>query len=181
MADIISLDTDLELLKQLLRPTNRHVPRGPGDPEPLDLSVRSGNCLWNSEINFVFQLVQKSERDLLTTKNFGGKSLREIREVLFDIRLSLDTRIKPDVLERLERFAAGQIKAEFVFSDKVMPGLARLTEAVELVAGRHEEVAELLAWPGTQLVLERPELARSVLDNLELLRFAASLQKLGKF
>lgn len=55
--------------------------------DELDLSVRSANCLQNlhtatGQMEFVWQLVQKSEADLLKTKNFGRKSLNEIKEVL---------------------------------------------------------------------------------------------------
>lgn len=50
--------------------------------EELELSVRSANCLALEDIEYVGQLVQKTEVELLKTKNFGRKSLREIKEVL---------------------------------------------------------------------------------------------------
>ncbi len=62
--------------------------------EDLDLSVRSANCLQNAQIRFVGELVQKTEADMLKTKNFGRKSLKEIREVLVDLGLELGMRIE---------------------------------------------------------------------------------------
>lgn len=55
----------------------------------LELSVRSANCLQNAQINFIGQLVQKTESDMLKTKNFGRKSLREIKDILARMGLSL--------------------------------------------------------------------------------------------
>ena len=55
----------------------------------LELSVRSANCLKNAEIDLIGELVQKSESEMLTTKNFGRKSLLEIKEILTSMGLSL--------------------------------------------------------------------------------------------
>lgn len=55
----------------------------------LELSVRSANCLQNAQINYIGQLVQKTESDMLKTKNFGRKSLREIKDILARMGLSL--------------------------------------------------------------------------------------------
>jgi DNA-directed RNA polymerase subunit alpha len=57
--------------------------------EELELSVRSANCLKNAEINKIYQLVQKTENEMLKTQNFGRKSLNEIKEVLSEMGLSL--------------------------------------------------------------------------------------------
>lgn len=57
--------------------------------EELELSVRSANCLKNADIHKIYQLVGKSESEMLKTKNFGRKSLNEIKEVLSDMGLSL--------------------------------------------------------------------------------------------
>ena len=57
--------------------------------DELELSVRSANCLKNAEINKIWQLVQKTENEMLKTKNFGRKSLNEIKEVLSEMGLSL--------------------------------------------------------------------------------------------
>ncbi|ABW66543.1 DNA-directed RNA polymerase subunit alpha [Desulfosudis oleivorans] len=55
----------------------------------LELSVRSSNCLKNAEIDKLYQLVQKTESEMLKTKNFGRKSLNEIKELLAEMGLSL--------------------------------------------------------------------------------------------
>jgi DNA-directed RNA polymerase subunit alpha len=62
--------------------------------EELELSVRSANCLKNAEINKIYQLVQKTEAEMLKTKNFGRKSLNEIKEVLTEMGLSLGMKIE---------------------------------------------------------------------------------------
>jgi DNA-directed RNA polymerase subunit alpha len=61
--------------------------------EEVDLSVRSANCLQNAQIRFVGELVQRTEAEMLKTKNFGRKSLKEIKEVLGDLDLELGMRI----------------------------------------------------------------------------------------
>ena len=61
--------------------------------EELELSVRSANCLKNAEILKIYQLVQKTENEMLKTKNFGRKSLNEIKEVLSEMGLSLGMKI----------------------------------------------------------------------------------------
>jgi hypothetical protein len=57
------------------------------------LSVRSANCLKNAEILKIYQLVQKTENEMLKTKNFGRKSLNEIKEVLSEMGLSLGMKL----------------------------------------------------------------------------------------
>lgn len=57
--------------------------------EELELSVRSANCLKNADIKYIGELVQKTETEMLRTKNFGRKSLTEIKEMLTDMGLSL--------------------------------------------------------------------------------------------
>jgi len=57
--------------------------------ETLDLSVRTANCLQNAGIETIGQLVTKTEADLLRTKNFGRKSLTEIKEILVELGLHL--------------------------------------------------------------------------------------------
>lgn len=60
----------------------------------LELSVRSANCLKNADINKIYQLVSKSENEMLKTKNFGRKSLNEIKEVLGEMDLSLGMKLE---------------------------------------------------------------------------------------
>lgn len=57
--------------------------------DELELSVRSYNCLKNADIRTIRELVQKSEPDMLKTKNFGRKSLNEIKEILSSMGLHL--------------------------------------------------------------------------------------------
>jgi DNA-directed RNA polymerase subunit alpha len=61
--------------------------------EELELSVRSYNCLKNANIQTIGELVQKTEAEMLKTKNFGRKSLNEIKEILAGMGLSLGMRI----------------------------------------------------------------------------------------
>jgi DNA-directed RNA polymerase subunit alpha len=60
--------------------------------EELELSVRSYNCLKNANIQTIGDLVVRTEADMLKTKNFGRKSLNEIREILSAMGLSLGMR-----------------------------------------------------------------------------------------
>jgi DNA-directed RNA polymerase subunit alpha len=57
--------------------------------DELELSVRSANCLQNANITLIGELVQKTEQDMLKTKNFGRKSLKEIKEILATMGLGL--------------------------------------------------------------------------------------------
>ena len=61
--------------------------------EELELSVRSYNCLKNANIQTIRELVQKSENEMLKTKNFGRKSLNEIKEILGTMGLGLGMKI----------------------------------------------------------------------------------------
>jgi DNA-directed RNA polymerase subunit alpha len=62
--------------------------------DELELSVRSANCLKNSNIRFIFELVEKTEAEMLKTKNFGRKSLNEIKEILATMGLSLGMKLE---------------------------------------------------------------------------------------
>ena len=70
--------------------------------DELELSVRSANCLQNANITLIGELVQRTEQDMLKTKNFGRKSLKEIKEILANMGLSLGMKIDnwPQMLER---------------------------------------------------------------------------------
>ena len=69
--------------------------------DELELSVRAYNCLKTANIRTIADLVQKSEAELLKTKNFGKKSLNEIKAILGEMGLSLGMRLDPAELERL--------------------------------------------------------------------------------
>ncbi len=81
--DEVNVDTERETL-------NEHLDRS---VDELELSVRSYNCLKNANIQTIGELVQKSEAEMLRTKNFGRKSLNEIKEILGTMGLSLGMRI----------------------------------------------------------------------------------------
>lgn len=61
--------------------------------DELELSVRSANCLQNANIHYIGDLVQRTESEMLKTKNFGRKSLKEIKEILSQMGLALGMKI----------------------------------------------------------------------------------------
>jgi DNA-directed RNA polymerase subunit alpha len=85
-------DDDVEISTDAPRVgvANEHLDKS---VEELELSVRSYNCLKNANIRTIRELVQKSETDMLKTKNFGRKSLNEIKEILQTMGLSLGMKL----------------------------------------------------------------------------------------
>jgi DNA-directed RNA polymerase subunit alpha len=71
-------------------PVNENLYRG---VEDLELSVRSANCLRNANIRFIGELVQRTEAEMLKTKNFGRKSLNEIKQLLAEMDLTLGLKL----------------------------------------------------------------------------------------
>ena len=75
--------------------------------DELELSVRSANCLRTAGIKLIGELVQKTEQELLKTKNFGRKSLNEIKEILASMGLSLGMQLEnfpdPKMMEKLKK------------------------------------------------------------------------------
>ncbi len=65
----------------------------------IELSVRAANCLNNANITTVGQLAMKSEQEMLKYRNFGKKSLNEIKEKLAALGLTLGMTFEPDLLE----------------------------------------------------------------------------------
>jgi DNA-directed RNA polymerase subunit alpha len=61
--------------------------------DELELSVRSANCLQSANIKYIYELVQKTEAEMLKTKNFGRKSLNEIKDILTEMGLSLGMKL----------------------------------------------------------------------------------------
>jgi len=72
----------------------------------LELSVRAANCLKNASIRTIGDLVQRSESEMLRTKNFGRKSLNEIKEILHEMGLSLGMDVDGYANEALEEETA---------------------------------------------------------------------------
>ena len=61
--------------------------------DELELSVRAANCLQNAGIEYIYQLVERTEAEMLKTKNFGRKSLNEIKEIMAELGLSLGMKL----------------------------------------------------------------------------------------
>jgi DNA-directed RNA polymerase subunit alpha len=78
--------------------------------DELELSVRSANCLENANIKSIGDLVQKTEAEMLKTKNFGRKSLKEIKDILAEMGLSLGM--------KLENWPPREMKKKIVKEDE---------------------------------------------------------------
>ena len=81
--EVVEETTEGKVNENLFRPVDE-----------LELSVRSANCLQNADIKFIGELVQRSEQEMLKTKNFGRKSLNEIREILHEMGLGFGMRLE---------------------------------------------------------------------------------------
>jgi DNA-directed RNA polymerase subunit alpha len=90
----INFDESIEPVQEQLEDKksdfNKNLLRGVHE---LELSVRAANCLKNANIKSIGDLVQRSESEMLRTKNFGRKSLNEIKEILAEMGLSLGMRV----------------------------------------------------------------------------------------
>jgi DNA-directed RNA polymerase subunit alpha len=97
-----------EPLERELAPSKKEIPfLGQADVlaktiDHLELSVRSNNCLRSAGIERIYELVQKTEDELLKTKNFGRKSLAEIKETLAHLNLGLNLELHPRLIERIQ-------------------------------------------------------------------------------
>ncbi len=78
-------DSGLDM-QEILENLNRSI-------DELEFSVRSANCLKNADIHFIGDLVQRSEQEMLKTKNFGRKSLKEIKDILTNMNLHLGMKL----------------------------------------------------------------------------------------
>jgi len=86
----VSSDEDMVFNENLLKTVDE-----------LELSVRAHNCLKNANIKTIADLVQRSEYDMLRTKNFGRKSLNEIKEILGTMGLHFGMRVDMDLLKKM--------------------------------------------------------------------------------
>jgi DNA-directed RNA polymerase subunit alpha len=91
--------TDAQVEQQQTGSLNENLDKS---VEELELSVRSYNCLKNANIRTIRELVQKTEGEMLKTKNFGRKSLNEIKEILHSMGLNLGMRIDQPTASRAE-------------------------------------------------------------------------------
>jgi DNA-directed RNA polymerase subunit alpha len=80
--------------------------------DELELSVRSYNCLKNANIKAIADLVQKTEQEMLRTKNFGRKSLNEIKEILHTMGLRLGMRVDLEALNKEAVMQSGGVEKD---------------------------------------------------------------------
>jgi DNA-directed RNA polymerase subunit alpha len=80
--------------------------------DDLELSVRSANCLKNAGINLIGELVQKTEAEMLKTKNFGRKSLNEIKEILLESGMGFGMKLDFPPWNKVGKTEAGDEEAE---------------------------------------------------------------------
>lgn len=87
--------------------------------DELELSVRSQNCLQAANIKFIGELVQKTEQEMLKTKNFGRKSLKEIKDILASMGLHLGMRIDnwEELKARWERVQQDKQKSSIIIKE----------------------------------------------------------------
>jgi DNA-directed RNA polymerase subunit alpha len=90
LEDVADVTPDAQVEQPRAGALNEHLDKS---VEELELSVRSYNCLKNANIRTIRELVQKTEPEMLKTKNFGRKSLNEIKEILHSMGLSLGMRL----------------------------------------------------------------------------------------
>jgi DNA-directed RNA polymerase subunit alpha len=106
--DHLNIFINLEDAGELQQDTAGDTPRAASNEnldksvEELELSVRSYNCLKNANIRTIRELVQKTEGEMLKTKNFGRKSLNEIKEILTGMGLSLGMRLDQTASQAVE-------------------------------------------------------------------------------
>lgn len=96
-----ALEPDAEDILEDRPPLNENLYRR---VDELELSVRSANCLQNANIRYIGELCQRSEPEMLRTKNFGRKSLNEIKEILAEMGLSLGMKLDGFAVTDAERY-----------------------------------------------------------------------------
>lgn len=94
--------TETTSVTQAQSPTNNFLLKPVSE---LELSVRSANCLQNANIKYIYELVSKTEGEMLRTKNFGRKSLNEIKEILSQMGLGLGMKVDSIMKEMQENGA----------------------------------------------------------------------------
>ncbi|HLE12058.1 MAG: DNA-directed RNA polymerase subunit alpha [Bdellovibrionales bacterium RIFOXYD12_FULL_39_22] len=95
-AVFLSFEDEDQVARTDSRPTQSSSPANNALMKPvseLELSVRSANCLQNANIKYIYELVSKTEGEMLRTKNFGRKSLNEIKEILTGMGLGLGMKV----------------------------------------------------------------------------------------
>jgi DNA-directed RNA polymerase subunit alpha len=96
LAVFLSFEDEEEITRMESKPKKQQSSANAALLKPvseLELSVRSANCLQNADIKYIYELVSKTEGEMLRTKNFGRKSLNEIKEVLSQMGLGLGMKV----------------------------------------------------------------------------------------
>ncbi|MFG1493286.1 DNA-directed RNA polymerase subunit alpha [Halobacteriovorax sp. GFR7] len=96
LAVFLSFEDEEEITRMETKPKKQQNTANAALLKPvseLELSVRSANCLQNADIKYIYELVSKTEGEMLRTKNFGRKSLNEIKEVLSQMGLGLGMKV----------------------------------------------------------------------------------------
>jgi len=96
LAVFLNFEDEEEIAKLESKPQQQVSPAYSALLKPvseLELSVRSANCLQNANIKYIYELVSKTEGEMLRTKNFGRKSLNEIKEILTSMGLGLGMKV----------------------------------------------------------------------------------------
>jgi DNA-directed RNA polymerase subunit alpha len=96
LAVFLNFEDEEEVAKVEVKPQQTQSPTNSFLLKPvseLELSVRSANCLQNANIKYIYELVSKTEGEMLRTKNFGRKSLNEIKEILSQMGLGLGMKV----------------------------------------------------------------------------------------
>lgn len=115
MQPFISFEEEPEPLETELRDDEEKLNSNLFRPvSELELSVRSANCLKNANITYIGELVQKTEAEMLKTKNFGRKSLNEIKGILEEMGLSLGMKLESFPLPKKPDSPGEPVKEEKV-------------------------------------------------------------------
>lgn len=96
LAVFLNFEDEEEIARMESKPAQTQSPQNSALLKPvseLELSVRSANCLQNANIKYIYELVSKTEGEMLRTKNFGRKSLNEIKEILTNMGLGLGMKV----------------------------------------------------------------------------------------
>ena len=114
LRDQLSVFLNFEDEEEIARLENRLQQQSPSSSDTLlrpvselELSVRSANCLQNAKIKYIYELVSKTEGEMLRTKNFGRKSLNEIKEILSHMGLGLGMKVDDAIRPASEEEEAG--------------------------------------------------------------------------
>ncbi len=112
LAVFLNFEDEEEIAKMESKPQQQISPAYSALLKPvseLELSVRSANCLQNANIKFIYELVSKTEGEMLRTKNFGRKSLNEIKEILTSMGLGLGMKVDHIMKEIQEQRAKDSV------------------------------------------------------------------------